>query len=134
MDIYCEGKPVEPRTLRELHLCKTSALIESSCVAGAILAGAPAPQIRAIRRYGRSLGLAFQIIDDLLDVVGDEKLAGKRLRKDGDKATYPGLFGVDGARRLARAETLRARAALRAIPRDCALLDRMAERLFEREF
>ncbi len=134
MDIYYERRKINPSVLRTLHRAKTAALIESSCVSGALVAGADDRERRAIRHYGRSLGLAFQIIDDLLDVTGEEKLAGKRLRKDAGKATYPSLFGVDGARRRARIETAKARTALRTISQDGSLLNHIAEQLLNRQY
>lgn len=113
LDIAAEtaATPLTLDQITELQAGKTGALIEWSCVAGALLGGAdPDP----LRRYARDLGLAFQIADDILDVEGDSKVAGKRLRKDAEagKATFVSLLGLDGAR--ARAEELvdRAQAAV----------------------
>jgi geranylgeranyl diphosphate synthase type II len=90
--------------LEGIHLRKTGALIRAACVLGAIVADAPRNSLTALDGYGRSLGLAFQVVDDLLDVEGDADTAGKRLRKDAarGKLTYPGLLGVEESRRRAR--------------------------------
>jgi geranylgeranyl diphosphate synthase type II len=71
---------------------------------GAVIAGAPENYIEALDRYGKAVGLAFQIVDDLLDVQGDESKLGKRVGKDSElgKWTYPRFLGVDGSRRRAR--------------------------------
>jgi len=98
-----ESFPVEE--VARLQSMKTGALIVYACEAGAILGGASAEQRGALAAYGRDLGLAFQIADDLLDLEGDEALAGKRLGKDAQagKATFIDLYGADGARERARA-------------------------------
>jgi geranylgeranyl diphosphate synthase type II len=89
--------------LRRLHAMKTGALITAACVMGAVLAGAgPEFEARAVG-YGRAVGVAFQIADDILDVVGDEKTIGKPVGSDErqGKTTYPSLVGLDESRRLA---------------------------------
>ena len=90
--------------LRDMHARKTGALIRASAVAGAIMAGGSPEQIGAVDRYATGLGLAFQIVDDVLDVVGDEGKLGKTLGKDAaaNKPTYPAMFGLDESKRLAR--------------------------------
>lgn len=133
MDIYYEDREVESPVLRTLHLCKTAALIEASVVSAAILAGAEAGEVRSIRRFGRSLGLTFQIVDDVLDVVGDEDITGKRLRKDESKATYPSMYGVEGARILARKENDAAIAALSRLKRDTGVLSAIANYALHRQ-
>jgi geranylgeranyl diphosphate synthase type II len=102
--------------LESIHRRKTGALIEASLRLGAISAAAAPQEIEAITEYGRGLGLAFQITDDLLDVRGDEASAGKRLGKDAHrgKLTYPGLWGIDES--LRRAEELIAAACAAVAP------------------
>jgi geranylgeranyl diphosphate synthase type II len=92
--------------LESMHGRKTGAMIAASLVLGAMTAGADPPRINALADYGRRLGLAFQIVDDLLDVRGDEQAVGKRLQKDAreGKRTFPALIGVDASVR--RAEQL----------------------------
>ncbi|HXT59242.1 MAG TPA: farnesyl diphosphate synthase [Pirellulales bacterium] len=96
--------------LESIHRRKTGAMFLVSLQLGALTAGADAKQLKLLEDYGRSLGLAFQIADDLLDVHGDERAVGKRVGKDANrgKLTFPGLLGVDESRR--RAERLIAEA------------------------
>src|SRR5262249_47839488 len=100
--------------LRAMHARKTGALIRASAVAGAVMAGAPEDAVRAIDAYASDVGLAFQIVDDILDVEGDaaslRKWAGKAAAAA--KPTYPALFGLDRSRQLAAECLERARAAL----------------------
>ena len=100
--------------LRHMHALKTGALIRASAVSGAIMAGADAPLVDAIARYGTDVGLAFQIVDDILDVEGDAASLGKTAGKDAaaSKPSYPALFGLDGSRALAAESLARAHAAL----------------------
>src|SRR5579875_2022309 len=100
------GQDVTPDTLHYIHSHKTGALLTCSVVAGATLAGGSASQIEALRRYGEHIGLAFQIADDILDIVGDQERIGKPVGSDQkqDKATYPRLFGIEESRQRARHE------------------------------
>ena len=86
-----------------MHARKTGALIRAAAVAGAIMGGGSDEAIRAVDEYGRHLGLAFQIVDDILDVEGDAKDLGKTAGKDAKagKPTYPSIYGLDASRRLA---------------------------------
>ena len=109
------------RLLDYIHTHKTAALITASLEAGAVLAGASAARRRALRAYGRRLGLAFQIADDILDRVGDKRKLGKRgSDADNGKLTYPRLYGIDASRDLARDLAARARAALSIFKDDTA--------------
>jgi geranylgeranyl diphosphate synthase type II len=113
-DIESEGKDITPETLRYIHAHKTGALLTASSLAGALLCGADQAQQEALRRYGASIGLAFQIADDILDIVGDEAKIGKPVGSDQkqDKATYPKLYGLEESRRRMQAESAAAAAAL----------------------
>jgi len=106
VDIESEGQPIGPEKLEYIHSHKTGALLTASSVVGAMLCGASDEQQAKLCDYGRSIGLAFQIADDILDIVGDEAKIGKPVGSDegNDKATYPKLFGLDESRRMARAE------------------------------
>jgi geranylgeranyl diphosphate synthase type II len=90
-------------SLQDMHARKTGALIRAAAVAGAIMGGGTDESIRAVDDYGRHLGLAFQIVDDILDVEGDLKDLGKTPGKDAraGKPTYPSTYGLDASRRLA---------------------------------
>ncbi len=100
--------------LRVMHAKKTGAIIRASAVSGAIMAGANDPLVEAVDQYAADLGLAFQIIDDVLDVEGDAATLGKTAGKDAAdaKPTYPSLFGVEQSRVLAAECIGRCRASL----------------------
>ena len=89
--------------LRAMHARKTGALIRASAAAGAVMAGATEAQLQAIERFASELGLAFQIVDDILDVEGASHSLGKTAGKDAaaGKPTYPALFGLEASRRMA---------------------------------
>jgi geranylgeranyl pyrophosphate synthase len=95
--------PLDAGALREMHMRKTGALIVASALCGAIMAGASEPIAEAIGRYGVEIGLAFQIVDDILDVEGASAELGKTAGKDAaaGKPTYPALYGLDASRKLA---------------------------------
>jgi geranylgeranyl pyrophosphate synthase len=97
-----------------MHARKTGALIRASAVAGAIMAGASDAEVAAIDEYAANLGLAFQIVDDILDVEGSDAELGKTAGKDAaaDKPTYPALFGLVRSRAMADDARAAARAAL----------------------
>jgi geranylgeranyl diphosphate synthase, type II len=103
-----------PDALRDMHARKTGALIRAAALSGAIMAGASREAEAAIDRYATNLGLAFQIVDDVLDVEGTDQSLGKTAGKDAaaGKPTYPALFGLDESKRLAREAADRAQAAL----------------------
>ena len=106
LDLEGEGQRLSYEQLERVHRCKTGALIEASVVLGARAARASDGLLAALGRYGRCIGLAFQIADDVLDVTATSDELGKTAGKDVafQKSTYPALLGVDGA--IARAETL----------------------------
>ncbi len=103
-DLLMEGKKGNLRVLKWIHRHKTMKLIEASVVSGALLGGGKIKEIKALSIYGKNLGLAFQIIDDLLDVIGDEKKLGKRTLADEkkQKLTYPSLVGIEKTKEIAR--------------------------------
>ncbi|NPA48443.1 MAG: polyprenyl synthetase family protein [Thermodesulfobacteria bacterium] len=104
-DLLAEGRPVSPEELYFIHHHKTAALIRASVLAGAVLCGADPEEERALSDYGWKIGHAFQIVDDILDLEGDEETLGKPVGSDLEKkkATYPALYGLEGARKEARA-------------------------------
>ncbi len=123
------------RQLEYIHLHKTASLIEASLEAGAILARASDSRRRALARYGRMLGLAFQIADDVLDVVGDKKKLGKSGSDAANKKlTYASLYGIEKAREMARQKTAQAKAALKGFSHKQALrLGEIADYAIERD-
>jgi geranylgeranyl diphosphate synthase type II len=106
MDILSENAEPDAETLDYIHRHKTGALIRASVRMGAMLAGALGEKLDLLTRYGECLGLAFQIVDDILDVKGDEKELGKPVGSDEgrNKMTYPSLYGIDSS--MERAEGL----------------------------
>ena len=101
-DLEAEAKPPDARTLEYIHASKTGALFRASVRTGAILAGAGEGDLDKVSVYGEKVGLAFQIVDDLLDVVGSREELGKAPGKDAghEKATYPALYGVEKSRAM----------------------------------
>jgi geranylgeranyl diphosphate synthase type II len=121
--------------LEGIHRRKTGALLRAPLRMGGVIAGASEARIEALDRYGIAVGLAFQIVDDLLDVHGDETRLGKRVGKDSGlgKWTYPRFLGIDGSRRRARQLADEARAALEPIGPRGELLRDLALVLLERD-
>jgi geranylgeranyl diphosphate synthase type II len=122
-DIECEGKMAGAAIVDYIHTHKTAALIRASIRSGAILAGASAAELKALGVVGDSLGLAFQIMDDILDITATSEELGKTAGKDQaqQKATYPAVHGIEASRRRAQALVADAHAALapfgeRALP------------------
>lgn len=99
-DIEAEGRDLDATEIVDIHRRKTGALIRCAVRVGAILAEAPPERLAQISRFGEKVGLAFQVIDDILDIEGDQKLLGKKVGSDSKnlKATYPGVVGMDRAR------------------------------------
>jgi geranylgeranyl diphosphate synthase type II len=102
-DLQCQFSEGNITTLERIHRRKTGAMIRVSVRLGAIVAGANEAQLAALETYGTNVGLAFQVVDDLLDVSGTEKELGKRVGKDNDrgKLTFPALVGVEESTRRA---------------------------------
>lgn len=104
VDIKSEGQKVPLETLQWIHVHKTAVLLEASVVAGAILAGASDENIERVRKYGRNIGLCFQVVDDILDITQSSEELGKTAGKDlaSEKSTYPALLGLDESRKIAK--------------------------------
>ena len=103
VDLETTRATARPETLQYIHSAKTGAFIRMAVRAGALYAGAPEEDLRRVTSYGENVGLAFQIADDLLDVLGSSESLGKTAGKDRQqqKATYPALFGVEESQRIA---------------------------------
>ncbi len=139
-DLAAEGlskklsRSTAAKVLEAVHRRKTGALIVASLDAGAVLAGASPSKREALRAYGDCVGLAFQIADDVLDVVGDKKKMGKRgSDRDNDKLTYAALYGVAGARAKARALVEMAHAHLKPFGSRASILRELADYIIERD-
>jgi geranylgeranyl diphosphate synthase type II len=134
-DAEGEGKKITPPELRYIHENKTAALITASIRLGAMSANATAAQLKHLTEFGQSLGLAFQVIDDILDVTQTSEKLGKSAGKDlkAQKATYPALLGLEKAQKEADKLTARARAALKPFGRDAEPLELIANYLLARK-
>ena len=121
--------------LKAVHAGKTGALITAALEVGAVLANATAAQLRALNAYGRHIGLAFQVADDILNVVGDKAKMGKATGSDADldKATYPGLLGLQNARKIAHNELAAGLAALKPFGAKGEPLRQLARFVVERD-
>lgn len=100
-DLLATDRQISFETLERIHRRKTGALFSAAATAGAMTAGASADQVAAVAGYAKNLGLAFQIVDDLLDVEGDPAQTGKAHRQDAKKTTFVSFSGAQGARELA---------------------------------
>jgi len=102
-DIEAEGKRVEPQMLEYIHRSKTAALIRASITAGALCAGASDNDVARLRRFGETIGWAFQVTDDILDVEESSAALGKTAGKDiaQEKATYPAVYGLERSHAIA---------------------------------
>ena len=103
-DLEAEGKPVGPEMLEYIHRSKTAALICASITTGALCAGAPVEDVARLRRFGGTIGWAFQVTDDILDVTESSAALGKTAGKDiaQQKATYPAVFGLERSNQIAK--------------------------------
>lgn len=119
--------------VREIHTRKTAALIRASVRSGAILAAAPPAELDALTVYGDRLGLAYQIVDDILDVVGEEVRLGKPTGSDAAKATYPAAFGLERSRQIAADLTAQAQEALAPLGARGEILAALAAYLLTRD-
>lgn len=135
IDLQSEGKQLTLAELREIHRCKTGALIRVAVRSGALLAGASPNALAALTIYGEHVGLAFQIADDILDVVGDEAAIGKPVGSDvaNEKATYPALLGLEQARTLAREAADAAIAALQDFGPEAHIFRKLADFIVDRD-
>lgn len=133
-DILSESADPDSDTLEFIHLHKTTALITASVRIGPILAGSGRKRLDALTRYGESVGLAFQIIDDILDIEGTTEELGKSAGSDSqkNKLTYPSLFGIEGARQKAKILIKAAEDALGIFSSEADPLREIAQYLVER--
>jgi len=135
-DLLAENHPeTHPADLEYIHLNKTAAMIEAALTMGARLGGAGAAALETVRVAGRHLGLAFQIVDDVLDATADTATLGKTAGKDAKagKSTYVSLHGVEGARRMARERSQAAIDAWQRLPGDTSFLVELTRFLTERK-
>lgn len=133
-DLSMEGRPATLEELREMVSLKTGALIRAACEAGVLLAGGDEIRRKAAEDYAAAVGLAFQIQDDILDVVGDQALLGKAIGSDAanEKTTFVSVYGLEACRGMVRDLTLEAQAAADVFD-DSEFLKELAEYLAQRK-
>jgi geranylgeranyl diphosphate synthase, type II len=135
-DLEAEGRRVNRAQLRYIHENKTAAILTTSVRLGAMSANANPKQLAAITKFGRALGLAFQVIDDILDVTQTSEKLGKSAGKDiaAHKATYPAVIGLEKSRAEAKRLTRQAHDALSSFGAKAETLHALANYLLEREY
>jgi geranylgeranyl diphosphate synthase, type II len=131
LDLISENKKISLTKLRRLHYLKTGRLIRAAVRMGAILGGASKPELNKLTAYAEHLGVAFQIRDDLLDVLGDTKKLGKKagIDQDNQKSTYPQLLGIERSQKLFSAEMNAARKALQIFGEKAKILHKIIDYL-----
>jgi geranylgeranyl pyrophosphate synthase len=135
LDLEAEGRRLTLPELQRVHACKTGALIRAAVRMGALLANAKPEPVAALTRYGEQIGLAFQIADDILNVVGDAAVIGKAVGSDAvhGKSTYPALLGLERARALADEAVTAALEALEEFGPEADTFRALARYIVERE-
>jgi geranylgeranyl diphosphate synthase type II len=135
MDLEAQHTRPDAQTLEYIHRSKTGALLTASVVTGGMYAAADAAQIQSLRDFGQNIGLAFQIVDDVLDVTQTSEQLGKTAGKDtaAEKATYPARFGIDASLKQADELVAKAVAALDGFGDSAATLRQIAHFLVERK-
>lgn len=136
LDLEGEGKELTKAQLVRIHEAKTAALLTSSLRLGGMTANATPRKLEALTTFGYNLGLAFQVIDDILDVTQSTEMLGKTAGKDeaADKATYPAILGLDKSRKEAARLTGKALDALKTLGKKAERLDQIAHYLLDREY
>lgn len=134
-DLEGEDQAPEPKLLETIHRAKTGALIRASLRIGAIYAGADDAKLEALSSYGEHIGLAFQIVDDILDVEQSSEALGKTAGKDAQqhKITFPAVYGLDESHRMAEEERLSAHRVLEKFGDGAAHLRELADMIVHRK-
>ncbi|HWQ43967.1 MAG TPA: farnesyl diphosphate synthase [Desulfosporosinus sp.] len=134
-DVAGEGRTLTLNEIEQIHKAKTGALLTVSARLGGILAGGTEEQVKALTKYAQALGLAFQIKDDILDVVGDSETLGKPVGSDlrQGKSTYVSLLGLEGAGREMHAQILKAQSALNMFDEGAVFLNELANYIEQRQ-
>lgn len=135
VDVESEDKKIDKDKLDYIHMNKTAAMIVGSVRAGAILAGIDEDRLESLTKYAENIGLAFQIVDDILDIEGDEKLLGKRVGSDldNDKSTYPSLLGIDASKKIVENLIEEAKISLEVFDSDAEFMNALADFIRDRQ-
>jgi len=136
LDLEGEGKSLTKAQLVRIHEAKTAALLAGSLRLGGMSANVSARKLEALTIFGRNLGLAFQVIDDILDVTQSTEQLGKTAGKDAaaEKATFPAIVGLEASKKEAQRLTDKALAALKPFARQVRCLDEIAHYLLDRDY
>ena len=136
VDIQSENKKISKEKLDYIHNNKTAAIIIGCMRAGAIIGNADEKKLDKITKYAKNIGLTFQIIDDILDIVGDESKLGKKVGSDIDnhKSTYPSLLGLEKSKDIAYRLIKEAKDSISYIGEDTKFLDNLADYIIDREY
>ena len=135
VDVESEDKKINKDKLDYIHMNKTAAMIVGSVRAGAILAGIDEDRLESLTKYAENIGLAFQIVDDILDIEGDEKLLGKRVGSDldNDKSTYPSLLGISESKKIVENLIEEAKISLEVFDSDAEFMNALADFIRDRQ-
>jgi geranylgeranyl diphosphate synthase, type II len=136
VDIESEGKQISLETLQYIHEHKTGALLEVSVVSGALLGGASPEQVELLSNYANKVGLAFQIIDDVLDITATDEQLGKTAGKDlaQAKATYPSFWGIEASKAKAQQLIAEAKETLKPFGEKAVILEHLADFITQRHY
>ena len=136
VDIESEGKVIDKEKLDFIHMNKTAAIIIGCMRAGAIIGGANEEELENVTKYAKNIGLSFQIVDDILDIIGDESKLGKKVGSDIDneKSTYPSLVGLEKSKEIANTLIEEAKMSISCINKDSDFLSGLADYIVDREY
>ena len=136
VDLMCEGKEISKDLLLYLHRHKTGALISAALLSGYAACGGKKEGTAALKKYTEKIGLAFQVVDDILDITGDEKTLGKPIGSDNKnhKNTFIGFMGLEGSMKFAKELSAEAAEAVKGLGEEGKFLAWLAEYLCDRKF
>lgn len=135
VDVESENKIIDKDKLDFIHLNKTAAMIVGCMRAGAIVGGATEEELEKVTKYGRNIGLSFQIVDDILDITGDEVKLGKPIGSDieNHKSTYPSLLGLEKSREIARQLIEEGKSSIDGLSSEIDFLNQLGDYIISRD-
>lgn len=135
VDVESENKIIDKEKLDFIHLNKTAAMIVGCMRAGAIIGGATEEQLERVTKYARNIGLSFQIVDDILDITGDEAKLGKPIGSDieNHKSTYPSLLGLEKSRQISRQLIEEGKSSIDGLSSEIDFLNQLGDYIISRD-
>ncbi|WP_419726817.1 polyprenyl synthetase family protein [Terrisporobacter petrolearius] len=135
VDVESENKIIDKDKLDFIHLNKTAAMIIGCMRAGAIIGGASEEELEKVTKYGKNIGLSFQIVDDILDITGDEAKLGKPIGSDieNHKSTYPSLLGLEKSRQIARQLIEEGKSSIDGLSSEIDFLNQLGDYIISRD-